>query len=66
MAWLIRNSDKITWPSADNGYLTPCAQNKFHPDLRFFPRCHGRIALNDAVVALSCPPLIVDQPPLAV
>ena len=52
MAWLIRNSDKITWPSAGNGYLTPCEQNKYHPDLRFFPRCHGRIALNDAVVAL--------------
>jgi predicted dehydrogenase len=52
MAWLIRNPDKITWPSEANHFLMPCKENDYHPDLRFFPRCHGRVALNDAVVTL--------------
>lgn len=44
MAWLIRNQDKIEWPEA--------GKSEFHPDLRYHPRCHGRIGLDDAVVAL--------------
>lgn len=44
MAWLIRNDKLIEWPSKENHY---------HPDPRFFPRCHGRVALNDAVVTLT-------------
>lgn len=42
MAWLIRNPDKIDMPSKDNP----------HPDLRFAPRCHGRVGLDDAIIAL--------------
>ena len=46
MAWLIRNPDKIQWPSEDE------KTKDFHPDLRYFPRCHGRVGLDDAVIAL--------------
>lgn len=48
MAWLVRNPDKIIWPSADNP----------HPEddpakAPYIPRCHGRVALADAVIALT-------------
>ncbi|UCD27513.1 MAG: Gfo/Idh/MocA family oxidoreductase [Planctomycetota bacterium] len=42
LAWLIRNPDAIQYPS----------EAKPNPDLRYAPRCHGRVALADAVVAL--------------
>lgn len=42
MAWLIRNPDKIDWPGPDNE----------KPDLRYAPRCHGRVGLDDGVIAL--------------
>ena len=45
MAWLIRNPDKIDWPDPSNP--------EKEIDLRYFPRCHGRVALADAVIALS-------------
>ncbi len=45
MAWLIRNPDEIQWPEV--------GKKEFKPeDKRRYPRCHGRVALNDAVVAL--------------
>jgi len=47
MAWLIRNPDKIVWPSKEN----PHPEN--NPDLApFLPRCHGRVGMADAIIAL--------------
>ncbi|MHC4796215.1 MAG: Gfo/Idh/MocA family protein [Planctomycetota bacterium] len=43
MAWLIRNPDIIDYPSKDNP----------KPNLKHCPRCHGRVALDDAVIALT-------------
>jgi len=47
MAWLIRNPDKIIWPSAAD----PHPEND-PAKAPFVPRCHGRVALADAVIAL--------------
>jgi hypothetical protein len=49
MAWLIRNPDLIQLPSKDN----PHPENDKDPaKARCVPRCHGRVALADAVIAL--------------
>lgn len=47
MAWLIRNEGKIVWPSSAD----PHPEND-PAKAPFVPRCHGRVALADAVVAL--------------
>ncbi len=47
MAWLIRNPDKIVWPTKEN----PHPEND-PKTAAFVPRCHGRVGLADAVVAL--------------
>jgi len=47
MAWLIRNQDKIIYPSKEN----PHPEND-PAKAPFVPRCHGRVALADAVIAL--------------
>ena len=50
MAWLIRNPDKIILPSKDN----PHPENDPDPEkARRVPRCHGRVAMADAVIALT-------------
>jgi len=47
MAWLIRNPDKIVWPSKEN----PHPEND--PETaQFVPRCHGRVGMADAIIAL--------------
>ncbi|GMU22994.1 MAG: hypothetical protein AMXMBFR13_30780 [Phycisphaerae bacterium] len=49
MAWLIRHPDAIVLPSESN----PHPENDADPaKARGVPRCHGRVALADAVVAL--------------
>jgi predicted dehydrogenase len=47
MAWLIRQGDKIVHPSREN----PHPEND-PATAQFVPRCHGRVALADAVIAL--------------
>lgn len=50
MAWLIRNPEKIILPSKDN----PHPENDLDPlKARCVPRCHGRVAMADAVIALT-------------
>ncbi|MEP0844189.1 MAG: Gfo/Idh/MocA family oxidoreductase [Phycisphaerae bacterium] len=50
MAWLIRNPDAMVLPSRDN----PHPENDKDPArARGVPRCHGRVALADAVIALT-------------
>lgn len=49
MAWLIRHPDLIQWPSDQN----PHPENDKDPaKARCVPRCHGRVAMADAVIAL--------------
>lgn len=48
MAWLIRHEKDIKWPNKEN----PHPEN--NPETaQLVPRCHGRVALADAVVALT-------------
>ncbi len=47
MAWLIRNASKVVLPSKDN----PHPEND-PATAAFTPRCHGRVGLADAVIAL--------------
>lgn len=47
MAWLIRNADKIVWPTQQNPH--PENDPKTAP---FVPRCHGRVGMADAIIAL--------------
>ncbi|GMU22993.1 MAG: hypothetical protein AMXMBFR13_30770 [Phycisphaerae bacterium] len=49
MAWLIRNPDAIVWPSEENPYPENDADVA---KARGVPRCHGRVALANAVVAI--------------
>jgi len=44
MAWLIRNPDAIKYPTKDNPNPDPT--------LKYTPRCHARVGLADAVIAL--------------
>lgn len=47
MAWLIRNEKDIVWPTAQN----PHPEND-PKTARFVPRCHGRVGMADAIIAL--------------
>ena len=48
MAWLIRNPDKIIRPSQENPH--PEDNPETAP---FVPRCHGRVGMADAIVAIA-------------
>ena len=50
MAWLIRNPDKIVWPT---GFEGPAAHPENDPaTAAYVPRCHGRVGMADAIIAL--------------
>lgn len=50
MAWLIRNPDKIVWPKGSHGKE---AHPENDPELApYVPRCHGRVGMADAIIAL--------------